>query len=1012
MGFFVDEALNLIDLEAEAQAIDTLVGLSALWPDIRAAIPAIRETDDLFTLLIQLDEHIAPARDALSGLGIDVAEVLELSALLKSLWESSVPEALRKLLRPIGEFSEAEHGDEFGEVQWKPLKLAGAKAGRLAGDTIGFAPKLNAAAAIEVEAGAIAPGELPPEVAYLRFGFGGNVAVGANLRIPLTFGLLARSQAKAAAALDYWFSVEPEEHADPFLVAAGARIRALPNPFSLHSLWAAAEQSFAAARIHASAGFSQTIGMRFSLKGLAGGGLDSNVIDLADDTLEFDAQIVRNRTYDMLIRSDKTDAGKKCLCVKVNRSRRIDQSSSSALSISIDFRELAERAASVIDGYLVDYRALKNRYGKYLRPGTLLASELETELDAAIRAALRGNSALKELVRALLGDESARNAVLQEHLRDVLVEPPQRAADRLGGLLDQGVGMFSAQSEKIAERLIDRITAAFGERAGAASRPGVEQLAADARDDLGELVQRLKDALAARLAEEVTELFDAGGATARRAFAQVDEFSAQAGQAVTAAAEDLDAALAAVSGFVAAVDGKVAALTTALNDAARQRLRLRIGSEEKLSLGSSANLEIEFSANTAGTRRLYDRVTRGEFDLNTLEAMRSSRGAKALSGRLEYFAESHSQRAVELGVLSFAGGESSIFDSRVSIAADLDGNIVVHSDMAAARRLGGARETQQISFLSPFDLHTAKHTRVLTTRLTASQEDANYEIGEIEDFLDDFARLELISTATLAAAVQQLTDWRNAAGNDDFKARVDISLALDAEAIDTLLALPGGRAEEAEDGEPRDASADRAMVEIVLDALVEAGAFERATILRAARRLRAISHRFRHHTEPEDVFCAVLLEVRDGRRTSRASKAFMNARFGTTHHHGGWYALPGRRGALRHAYDIHVLAKGYAVAMKLLKWIHDLEPGSARNLRALTEDIDAANRLIAFCLKPWLRPSRRFLWLPNDEIHAVSHAFFLALAMQSGALARAADNESVMSVVLRVPGENDKTRVF
>jgi len=117
------------------------------------------------------------------------------------------------------------------------------------------------------------------------------------------------------------------------------------------------------------------------LDSLAGGGLDSNVIDLADDTLEFDAQIVRNRTYDMLIRSDKTDAGKKCLCVKVNRSRRSDQSSSSALSISIDFRELAERAASVIDGYLVDYRALKNRYGKYLRPGTLLASELETELD-------------------------------------------------------------------------------------------------------------------------------------------------------------------------------------------------------------------------------------------------------------------------------------------------------------------------------------------------------------------------------------------------------------------------------------------------------------------------------------------------------------------------------------------------------------------------------------------------------------------------------------------------------
>lgn len=1012
MKFFVDGSLNLVDLDEEARAIETLAGLFDCWPDIREAIPAIRDTDDLFTLLIQLDEHIEAARDSLSALGIDVDETLSLAKRLKTLWENSVPEPLRKLLRPIDEFSESEHGDEFGEVQWRPLKLDSATSSALAGDAIGFRARLNAAAAVEVEAGAIAPADLSPDVSYLRYGFGGDVALGAELEIPLSFGLRVGASSDASAALDYWFAIAPEELSQPFLVAAGARIRELPNPYSLQSLWDAAEGSFAAARIATSAAFSQTMGMKFSLKGLAGDSFDGNVIDVVNDTLEFDAAIIRSRAYDMLIRSTATGAGRKSLRLSVNRSRRLDQSSSAVLSISIDFRQLAEEAKDVIERYLKDYRALKNRFGKYLQPGSLLLSELETALDKAIRDSLTGRGALQDLVRALLGDERARKAVLEQHLRKILVGPAQDVGDRMSGILDQGVGLFSAEADKVAERIIERISAACGDRLGGALQAHIDALAEAARDDLTELAQQLKDAMDARLAEEVAGLFEAGGATAARAFDQIDEFTAQAGQAVHSAAESLDAALAGVRRFIAAVDGKIAALTRALNDATRQRLQLRISNEEKLSRGASANLEIEFSRNTARTRRLFERVTRGEFDANALEAVRSTDGVTPLSGRLEYFAESHSRRAVEFGVMSFGGGAASVFDSRVSISADLDGNIVVSSDLASSRRLGGAREVQQIAFLSPFDLHTAKLSRVLTTSLTASQEDANYEVSEIEDFLDDFARLELISTATLAAAVQQLADWRQAAGNEDFRARVDVCLALDSEAIDTLLETAGGAADEALSAAQREESADREMVEIVLGALVDAGVWKHETIVRAARKLRGVNRKFRHLNEPEEVFLAVLIKVLDGRRNSQVSRAFTQARFGTTADYGGARELSGSRGALRHAYHIHVLAKGFAVAMKSLKWIYDLEPATAQDLEELTGQIDATNRLIDFCLKPWLRPSRKFIWLPNDELHAVSHAFFLALATQAGLLSRAADTESIMSVVLRVPGENDKTRVF
>ena len=1020
MSFLVDQALNLLDLEHEAAALALIGRLQDCWPDIRQEVPALSDADDIFSLLMQLDEHIAEAREKLQALDIKVDEVKALSQRLKDAWEESVPDSLRKLLRPLSEFSETEHGDEFGEVQWRPLTVAGSRIGQLADKGIGFRPRLNAKAAVEVEAGAIAPVDMLPDVSYLRIGFDGDVSVGAKLDMPLRFGLISNTSVEASAALNFWFALAGDAQRQAFVSAAAKMTRHLPNPFSFSSLWRAADDGFAAVRLQTQAALAQSVSMRFSLRNFAvkpssGASLTGSSINIDNDVLQFDVGIERKRSYDMSVCSSTTEDGDKSLILSLNRRHHAEHAATSSLTFALDFRALALQVKGVLDGALQDYRTLTKNYGRFLTPGTLLLDELEPKLDRALKQAVTGDSALKDLLRATLGDEDARNAVLQEHLKDVLVKPAAGASQKAAGILDQGVGLLSAGSDKVADRLIERLSALFGRQRSTEAAARIEQRAAAAREDLSELAQKLKTAIDERLEEEVFALFETGGTRARRAFEQVDEFRRKAGQAAIDTADSLDAALAGVRGFLASVDARTAGLMAALGDAARHRLTLRIGSEERLSFGASANLQIEFSANRSNVQRLYDKVTRGDFDQTTLDAIENIPGVTALSGELAYFAASHSQRVVEIGVLGFSGGASTVFDSRVDIRVDIDGNVVVDSDLSTSRSLGGVRERQEISFLSPFDLHTAKQTRVLATSLTASQEDANLEPNEIEDFLDDFVRLGLIGRATLTAAISQLTEWRNAAGNNDFKARVDVSLTLDAEAIHTLLGTASGLFEDAADDAQTEDEArledDRVMLETALDALVEAGAFKPVTINRAAKRLRDFSRRYRRLSIPEEVLLAVRLKVLDRNRATRASKAFVRAPFGNSLGFRKIHALTDRRGALGHAHKLHVLVKGFAVALRTLHEIYTLDTAGI-NRKALAKQLDAQNALIAFCLKAWMRPSRKFLWLPNDDIHEISHAFFLALADQAGLLTRAAEGESIMSVVLRVPGELEKTRVF
>jgi hypothetical protein len=961
MSFLINHAREVLSLRGEASALQTLGNLVVHWDSIQAGLRNVEPApQDIFDVLILLHDRLGSFGPALSVAGIDLQEVTALSARLKERYESTVPEPVRKLLHPVNAYTGSNAGEDSGMVQWKFLELAGQSSRKLGTQDVALALTGSAGLAVELEAGDELPIAGEDNVAYFRLGFNGSVKSGARVGVPFQYGSInLGTAAEANVDLDYWHAVAPEDLGSPMVLAAAGSLNRLANPFDLGSMWSAmcrTNSSLKAVRLLTEFDHESSIGLKF------GTAFEMLENDMADATFEFSARVSRERRFETFVYSDG-DGGERHLVALLKRRKDRNETSTASLRIGIDLEEVAGQAREYLKGPMEKYASLVKQYEKYLTPGTLLRTELSGRLDELLDEALAGKPELKRLALSLTGDVDELEALKRE------------LTGKVAGVFDSGLGLFSREADEVVEEIVGRINDALPADFG---NPAAEQ----AKSFLTDVIDSIKE----RLAGEVEDLISGGGAELSRVTDQLEKFHADIGERIDKRVARLDKVLLPVRNFLARVDGKIEKITKALDKAAKSRLTVRFWDENSLKRSTSVNIQARFLDNGDANRSAYEVITRGDFE--GIEKLFASppEHLRFDDGDMTYFIQRHQGSGVEIGLMDLDVGAESIFDSRVKVTLDIDGNLIIKSSLSASRQLRSVREMQEVSFLSPFDLNVARHTRNMRTQLVLSQDDKNLKSDELADFLQAFSKVGLLSDGTVLNASNQLKEWRAGGARKDVKARVDVSLALDNESLARLF-------------EENQRLSDEELIGMVAEALYDAEVFERGrnTIERAARAMKKLT---RVSGEGYQVYLSVQPTIPKSYGSLEVRKQFMSAPFGTTHQARKIYPLAeSSTRKLKQAFAVHMYCKGFAVMLDTLRAVYNVSR-LGKSGQDLANYLDEQNQLINLCLRRWLKVGQKFLWMPSDDAAEETIAFFLLFARIAELDSRTDDDDSIMSVTM------------
>lgn len=849
-----------------------------------------------------------------------------------------------KLVRPCSDFAERyrgstaldsgrelEDGDNPGLVTLAipPQAATGAASAGPADLRLSLAGD----GALEAEAGALWPfrkdGVLP---GLLRVGVAGEAEASAGASLP--FGAVGQGGVSTgvAAAVSLGLYYRPAEPERAFADALGSALIAIPSPLDLvgisHAMALAdLEGLVLACDGSVQAGISLLLGKDFDVTGFLEGkaGVDASL------------GFRRNARWVLSLRRDG-----QLLRFVLSREIEREREWSAGVGITLDHTALARRVQDRIaelDGLAGPLLA---RVRPFLSPGSYLAREAKTRLQAAADA-LVADPALRAALAADLSivmspENTGDNSALAGWLRDRIAD---RAAGVAGGILADAEAWASAIVEDLLRDAPGLPQTDVQQTLSGAVGMLLKEAKAQFEAVLGELAST--DALSRALAKELKEV----------------------GIKLAEGRSRADAALAGVRELVQRVDAFTHALAERTAEGVEQKLQARFGWTGKDSAGTHYELAGSFADSSAPAAALWRALVTGHLEpfQRILADPASAPHGVELSphSSLARFAGSSRDFSLEVSVLGLKVGIRSIVKGEASISIGAAGDVAVTAKASSVRDVEGFDEGRSAGFVSTWDLLLSKLDegrvrRRMTLALALDHDDDDLSADEVSGFLDGLVGQRLVESTRAARAREVYQTWRlESAEGRKVRGRIEVRMALAPTAVERMITI--GRAL----NDPASAL-HLPVFRLAAQAQLDAGVSSQERLERDAKEARG---EFAQLARVEDIWRVAYL-LRDVDLTPPDNG--------------------GRRGYRYSALEqLTPRSVAFSGLLATMARIYDAIPvGAAASASGWTEQqYAAAERELAQHARRWMRLNQKFVFWFGASMHPAMLAFLRLLAGMS-----------------------------
>ncbi len=686
----------------------------------------------------QFSNNVAVIESKLDALGVESQGLVDLVGKARA-WIEDIPEAYKKLLRPVGDFVEETANTNPGLVDWQLLEADTNKARTLAkGVALKFAG--SGSASLQFEAGHKASSA--DDKRYLRIGLAAEADAKASASIPVNLGSIALG-AGASGQLDVNYLIASSSANTIYAKALGSSISSIANPLDFNALWT----NMMADDLR---------GLRVKAKGAAYGTTSIGLVKKADIPnlgtgsagLKFDAEIRHGGEY----RFDVQRVGDSLIELSLANTRETASSMGVSLVVIVNAKLLAKKINKEIGPRLEKINGNYQKLDEYLEPGKVIREEIKTKVNK-----LTNQELTAKLLRLGLGSASVKDV-------------KKKLAGVIEGAISTRSAVWKSRAEDGAESLMSELTARYPILAD----PEIE----------GKLQKTLSDLIRSVTSKLETEV----KAISQRDSGLLNALEAS-GVEVNKALDSADEALRGMRRALKEYHSKVEKILKGLEKYATSEIKIELQSQSMSASGTGVSLTAQFTSNTKETQDAYTALLGGDLD-KILELNRKQPDGLTIElEEWQRFANFERRSSWNLSVLDISLGAETMFSTKSRISIDDDGVIGVLSEGEWTRRRRAYRESREFGFVDAYRLLVAKQTRTLNANLKLSQQDENTQREELSQFLGRLEEFGLVQADTSTAAENLLSRWEGDAADTDIKTNIAAKLRLSDVEMKKLIGL-------------------------------------------------------------------------------------------------------------------------------------------------------------------------------------------------------------------------------
>jgi len=760
-----------IGLDDEIILFETLGKLAKQW----AALA--RDVDGFDTALALVNAAIAAPDAPAVVAAFDKLEAEdELQAIRKAAGKlgaiiAKIPEPVKKLLAPVGQFDERTTPERnTGVVHWPLLAETFDTAPAAAAGKPSYSLSVEAGAALTVEAGDSWPYQrdaVPGPL--LRIEAAGHLKPKASAKLPFTGGSVAASaEADGSASLRYYFALP-----DPgqiYALAVAERATQLVDPFDFDAIW----DGFA---------HSDLRGVHYQFDGSAAVDVSVSLADAGAIGTDIKAEIGASLSvgfglagkYFLSFRAGPKNAdGQPQIIAGLSREKQQDRSLAFKVGATLDLGGVAAKVHKILETGLGKWDDLLQDMTPYLSPGTLLRE--------------KAKGAIEKAAKALVADEELREALAGD--LQVLVtgdESDPALVEWLGGKLSDALD----KAQNWAESKADAVDGIVDDLGRTLPSFAIDSVAAKLRGTTDTLIGEARGLLD----QKVQELFQNKGREFGKALHEV-------GATTNKKLDDLDEALAGVRKLIARYDALFRKLLAATEDAVRAKISIAVQLEETRLESQTMEVRGRFLARSDEARRVFRALTKGDF-ATLFKVMDAADGAFDFlldrdNSSLTRYADSTGKFGMELVLFGFGISGSELLRGKATATVDGTGKVRIDAEGRIEKKSSAFDADREIELVSSYSLVRARALasapaaadRSLGLAITIGHIDEGLKRHEVRRFIDSLVDAGLIAEAALDTADATFTRWIGDRGADGkFPGALQVKMALKRADLERLLSV-------------------------------------------------------------------------------------------------------------------------------------------------------------------------------------------------------------------------------
>jgi hypothetical protein len=664
----------------------------------------------------------------------------------KKLAENEDINNLRALFGKVGDICEKDGVQHTKTLAW-PLETQAAGGVDEIRLNLSFSSQvgLNLVACADLPERA---GKMPVGQAALLISVAGQVNVNSGAALPIgRLAVSGNAAAKGKLQFDY-YSLHDRDSQPLAAVVSGFR-QLGASPFDLAALSLQLQNGLRCVSLSGegeiSLGGRVALASPFSL---------AKKMTLAEMAYGYSASL--SGAFNYHIQADTEESSKVTLFL--NRTRGDSRTRESGVKIGLDMESTLARIRQETLPFLGKAEGLLAKADDLLQPGKRLRSELQ---EALAGLDTESGKLLSPLLESLLGFKPGRAPVdaiseaLSQKIQALGLDLNERTLGQAGPLLDQflaGLGIPSEQRESLREKMEARLDQAL------------EKIRSSTEEKLGELTSGAK-------AKDIAKALE------------------QVGLKVQTGLSDMDQRLAGMRQLIQRYRSIANDIMVKLGDATAAKLTASLGLVNQQQQTAGADLVLRFDPLDAAARQAFREVLLGSFE-HALELARNGQsGVEVLDCHLGRMVSNRQGADFEVAVLGFVLTRGSLLETSTVVELDASGNLTLISRAAVAKYRGLFREKRSLRIADVFEVMAAGKTHSLKFDVTLSHEDDKLKPGELEDFLGSLAAAKLLAPERVREANATLQHIRSTTPNCLNSGRVDVRLALEGNALETLMGM-------------------------------------------------------------------------------------------------------------------------------------------------------------------------------------------------------------------------------